>query len=144
MLSRSANNAVKIGGMCWTTAIGTRMSCGPLMTVVSASGPPVETPMTTTSTLAVDGRRSRGAATIGGAATLVSWGPEAQRTADPGRKRRHLDLGDQVGLTAAMDADAADVGRLGHIVVGAALERIEVAWAPRSVNVENMITGVSG
>ena len=104
MLSRSANSAVKMGGMCWTTAIGTGMSCSPLITVVSASGPPVETPMTTTSTFAVDARRSRGAATIGGAATLAVLGTGAAGR----RNRREFAAASILGIrsarTAAIDA----------------------------------------
>ena len=64
--SRWANCRVKTGGMCWTSSTGTGReagSCG--STLASASGPPVEEPMTSTAGF-VRGPRARAAAGRGG------------------------------------------------------------------------------
>src|SRR5208282_323797 len=50
LASRSASRRVKIGGMCWTTTIGTGKSLGMRgKTSARALGPPVDVPMATTS-----------------------------------------------------------------------------------------------
>ena len=48
--SRSASSFVKTGGMCWTISMGTGKSIGnPGSRSISACGPPVDTPIATTS-----------------------------------------------------------------------------------------------
>ena len=113
--------AVKIGGMCCTTTTGTgRLPGSALTTVVRASGPPVETPMTTTSTgpsVAPGGRHRVGGAVLTGTGAGVG----SDVAGPPG-----LDLGDELGPDGVHGrGDAAHVGGLGDVVVRAALEGLE-------------------
>src|SRR3954471_15422119 len=133
---RWANCRVNTGGMCCTSSTGTGReagSCG--STPASASGPPVEEPITRTAGF-LPGPVRRAAGGGGGAAVGAGAGARSRRRrgrgggADRADRDRapgeRLDLRDQL-LADALHrlADAADVGRLGDVVVRPGGQRVQ-------------------
>src|SRR3954464_1179551 len=110
--------------MCCTSSTGTARLAGSIgRTRASASGPPVEEPMTRTAGFLPG--PVRGTAGRGGGGGGGGGGPPAGRRGSGGRPHgdrapgERLDLGDQL-LADALHrlADAAHVGGLGHVLVG--------------------------
>ena len=123
LLSRRwANIRVNTGGMCWTMTTGTGNvagSCG--STDVSASGPPVDEPIASTSMRPVGGEAARPASGTerqrGGRRRAAAPGSGGQSALILGTSCV-ADAGDRLG-------DAADVGRLADVVVGAERQGVE-------------------
>src|SRR5688572_16976116 len=109
--SRSANILVNTGGMCCTTTTGTgRLPGSLLITRVSASGPPVEQPTATTSTLPPTAPR----AAAGGRPGPAVAGPAAPATLAGGRPNAPGRAGAPAGGAGAPARAGGPPGRLGN------------------------------
>ena len=141
---RSASSLVNTGGMCCTMTIGTGRfaRAGSGSSAASAFGPPVETPIASTSIAARPAGAPEGHASAGRNRGAGSAAGRCRHA----RAAERLDLRDELRRgPPASPRHAADVGRL-RDVVGRARAPARRAWlaAPRSVSVLNMITGSSG